>query len=224
MLIGMDRITLGKMQNPVRGFVHGTAAIAALVGLIVLLALNPGGLGLTLSLAVYAGSLVAMFTISTLYHTIPWTDTWKRRMQRLDHSAIFLVVAGTFTPFAQVALEGAWKVAMLTAVWAAAGVGIVMKLVEKHVRLSISVTIQSAMGWATVISMWQIASRLGVDTVVLIGVGGVIYTAGMIMFLTKRPRLAPHIFSSHELFHVMVVAASSVHFYAVVTQVLPAAA
>jgi hemolysin III len=219
----MDRITLGKMQNPVRGFVHGAAAIAALVGLIVLLALNPGGLGLTVSLAVYAGSLVVMFTVSSLYHSIPWSEPWKRRMQRLDHSAIFLVVAGTFTPFAQVALEGAWKTAMLISVWAAAGVGIIIKMVERRVRLSISVTIQSAMGWATLISMWQIAHRLGVDTVVLIAVGGVIYTAGMIMFLTKRPRLSPRIFSAHELFHVMVVAASSVHFYAVITRVLPAA-
>lgn len=219
----MDRLTLGRMQNPVRGFVHGAAALASIAGLVVLLALNPGGLGLTISLAVYAGSLVAMFTISSLYHSIPWTDTWKRRMQRLDHSAIFLVVAGTFTPFAQVALEGAWRTAMLAAVWAAAGVGIAIKLVERNVRLSISVTIQSAMGWATVISMWQIASRLGVDTVILIAAGGVIYTAGMVMFLVKRPRLSLRVFSTHELFHVMVVAASSVHFYAVLTRVLPAA-
>jgi hemolysin III len=223
MLLAMERITLGKMQNPVRGFLHGAAAIAALAGLIVLLALNPGGLGLTLSLAVYAGSLVVMFTISSLYHSIPWSTTWKRRMQRLDHAAIFLVVAGTFTPFAEVALEGAWKTAMLAAVWAAAGVGIVIKMLERHPRLAISVTIQSAMGWATVVSMWQIAARLGVDTVVLIGVGGVLYTVGMIMFLIKRPRLSPRIFSAHELFHVLVVAASSVHFYAVVTRVLPAA-
>jgi len=133
------------------------------------------------------------------------------------------VVAGTMTPFAQVALEGAWRAAMLAALWAAAGVGIVIKLVEKNVRLFISVTIQSAMGWATVISMWQIANRLGVDTVVLIGAGGVLYTTGMVMFLVRRPVLLPRVFSAHELFHVMVVAASSVHFYAVLTRVLPAA-
>lgn len=223
MLSAMDRITLGRMQNPVRGFVHGAAAIAAAAGLVALLAVNPGGFGLTLSLAVYAGSLVALFTISSLYHSIPWSETWKRRMRRLDHSAIFLVVAGTFTPFAAVALEGAWRTASLTAVWAAGIVGIVIKLVEKRIRLSISVTIQSVMGWAAVIPMWQIGRKLGIDTVVLIGVGGLLYTVGMVMFLVKRPRLAPRIFSAHELFHVMVVAASSVHFYAIATRVLPAA-
>jgi hemolysin III len=211
------------MQNPVRGFVHGTAAVAAAAGLIVLLAGNPGGIGLTLSLAVYAGSLVAMFTISSLYHSIPWSDRWKLRMRKLDHSAIFLVVAGTFTPFAVVALEGAWRTAWLWAVWSAAAIGILIKLVERQVRLSVSVTIQSLMGWAAVIPMWQIGRRLGIDTVALIAVGGLLYTVGMVMFLTKRPRLFPRVFASHELFQVRGVAASSVHFYAVLTRVSPAA-
>ena len=219
----MDRITLGRMQNPVRGFLHGTAAVAATTGLIALLVVNPGGFGLTLSLAVYAGSLIALFTISSLYHSIPWGEKWKRRMRRLDHSAIFLVVAGTFTPFAAVALEGAWRTASLAAVWSAGVVGIVIKLIERRVRLTVSVTIQSLMGWAALIPMWQIGRNLGIDTVVLIGVGGIIYTAGMVMFLVGRPRLAPRVFSSHELFHLMVVAASSVHFYAIFTKVLPAA-
>jgi hemolysin III len=219
----MDRLTLGRMQNPVRGFVHGAAAIASVVGLVVLLAANPGGVSLTVSLAVYAGSLIAMFATSSLYHSIPWSDRWKDRMRRLDHSAIFLVVAGTFTPIAVVALDGAWRAATLAAVWAAGIVGIVIKLVERRVRLGISVTIQNIMGWGAVISMWQIGRRLGIDTVVLIAAGGVLYTTGMVLFLTKRPRLFPRVFSAHELFHVMVVAASSVHFYTILTHVLPAA-
>jgi hemolysin III len=108
-------------------------------------------------------------------------------------------------------------------VWSAAAIGILIKLVERQVRLSASVTIQSLMGWAAVIPMWQIGRRLGIDTVALIAVGGLLYTVGMVMFLTKRPRLFPRVFASHELFHVMVVAASSVHFYAVLTRVIPAA-
>lgn len=220
----MDRICLGRMQNPVRGFLHGGAAIAAVVGLIVLLASNPGGFGLTFSLAVYAGSLVVMFAASSLYHSIPWGERWKERMRRIDHAAIFLVVAGTFTPIAVVALEGAWEVATLTAVWTGAVVGIVIKFVERRVHLGTSVTIQNLMGWAAAIPMWQIGRRLGIDTAVLIATGGLLYTVGMILFLTKRPRLFPRIFSAHEVFHVFVVAASSVHFYTILTRVLPAAA
>jgi hemolysin III len=220
----MQRITLGKMQNPVRGFLHGTAAIASLAGLVALLALNPGGLSTGLALAVYAGSLVALYTTSSLYHSVPWSDTWKRRMQKLDHANIFLVVAGTFTPFAVVALEGAWRSASLIAVWTAAVVGIVLKLVQKHEGLGVSVTIQQIMGWSAVIPMWQIGNRLGVSAVILIAIGGVLYTTGMVFMLTGWPKLFPRVFSSHELFHVMVVAASSVHFVAILTTVLPNAA
>jgi hemolysin III len=220
----MDRITLGRMQNPVRGFLHGAAAIASVIGLAVLLGANPGGVSVTVSLTVYAGSLITMFAISSLYHSIPWSERWKARMRRLDHSAIFLVVAGTFTPIAVVALDGAWRAATLSAVWIAGIVGIVIKLVERRVRLGISVTIQNIMGWGAVIPMLQIGHKLGVDTVVLIALGGVLYTTGMVLFLTKRPRLFPRVFSAHELFHVMVVAASSVHFYTILTHVLPAAA
>jgi hemolysin III len=220
----MDRLTIGRMQNPVRGFLHGTAALASIAGLVVLLASNPGGLGVTLSVAVYAGSLIAMFAASSLYHSIPWNERWKDRMRRIDHSAIFLVVAGTVTPVAVVALDGAWEFATLSAVWAGAVVGITIKFVERRVRLGLSVTIQNLMGWAAVIPMWQIGRRLGVDTVVLLGVGGALYTVGMVLLLTKRPRLFPRVFSAHEVFHLFVIAASSVHFYTILTKVVPAAA
>lgn len=220
----VQRVTLGRMQNPVRGFLHGTAAIVSLAGLVALLALNPGGLSTGVALAVYAGSLVVLYTTSSLYHSVPWSDTWKLRMRRLDHSNIFLVVAGTYTPFAAVALEGAWRSASLTAVWTAATVGIILKFAQKQVRLGLSVTIQSVMGWAAVIPMWQIGNRLGVSAVILIAVGGLLYTIGMVFMLTGRPQLFPGVFSSHELFHVMVVAASAVHFVAILLHVVPNAA
>ncbi len=220
----LERLTLGRIQNPVRGLLHGTAAIAATVGLVFLLAANPGGLSLGVSLAIYGASLVIMFTFSSLYHAVRWSAEWKARMRRLDHAAIFLVVAGTFTPFAMVALDGAWRAVSLTTVWVAAVVGIVLKLTEKRVRLGPSVTIQNVMGWAAAIPMGRIAARLGGDTVAFIAAGGALYTVGMICFLTKWPRLSPRVFSAHELFHVLVVAASSVHFYAVATRVLPAVA
>jgi hemolysin III len=134
------------------------------------------------------------------------------------------VVAGTYTPFAAVALEGAWRSASLTAVWTAATVGIILKFAQKQVRLGLSVTIQSVMGWAAVIPMWQIGNRLGVSAVILIAIGGLLYTVGMVFMLTGRPQLFPRVFSSHELFHVMVVAASAVHFVAILLHVVPNAA
>jgi hemolysin III len=219
-----EMVTLGRMRHPFRGFLNGAAALAAVVGLAVLLAVNPGEISLTVALAVYAGSLVVMFTVSCLYHSVPWSDPWKARMRRLDHSAIFLVVAGTFTPVAVVALEPAWRNASLIAVWTAAVVGIVLKFFERDIQLGRSVTIQSMMGWAAVIPMFQIADRLGGNVIVLLGISGFLYTVGMVFMLTGRPRLFPRVFSHHELFHVLVIAASAVNFAAIVNYVLPAAA
>lgn len=217
-------MTLGRMHHPFRGFLNGAAAIAAVVGLAVLLVANPGGASLTVALLVYAGSLVAMFTVSCLYHSVAWTPRWKARMRRFDHSAIFLVVAGTYTPVAVVALDPVWRNASLTAVWAAAIVGIVLKFFERDIRLGRSVTIQSMMGWAAVIPMFRIADRLGGDVIILLGIAGFLYTVGMVFMLTGRPRLFPRVFSHHELFHVLVIAASAVNFVAIVNYVLPAAA
>lgn len=216
-------LTLGRMRHPFRGFLNGAAALGAIVGLAALLVMNPGDASLTVALAVYAGSLVTMFTVSCLYHSVPWSDTWKLRMRRLDHSAIFLVVAGTYTPIAVVALDPVWRNASLAAVWIAALVGIVLKFVERNVRLGPSVTIQSMMGWAALIPMFHVAETLGGDILWLLGAAGVLYTVGMIFLLTGRPRLFPRVFSHHELFHVMVVAASAINFAAIVNFVLPAA-
>lgn len=215
--------TWGRMHHPVRGVLNGAAALAAVVALAVLLAVNPGGSSLGVALGIYAGSLVTMFTVSCLYHSVPWSDRWKARMRRLDHSAIFLVVAGTYTPIAVVALEPAWRNASLIAVWIAAVVGIVLKFVEREIRLGPSVTIQSVMGWAAVIPMFRIAERLGSGVIWLLAVAGALYTVGMVFLLTGRPRLFPRVFSHHELFHVMVVAASAINFAAIAVHVLPAA-
>ncbi len=219
----MNRLTLGRMQNPLRGIIHGTAAVLALAGLVVLGVKGEVSLGVRAALVLYGASLVALFTTSSLYHSVPWGERWKERLRRLDHSAIFLVVAGSFTPFAVVALHGTWRLVSLTLVWAAAIAGIVVKWSERRIRLGRSVTIQSAMGWAALIPMWQIGRALGFATVVWIGVGGLLYTVGMVFMLTRWPRLSPRVFSYHELFHVMVVAAAAVHFVVVVNRVIPAA-
>ncbi len=220
----MQRFTIGKMQHPLRGMIHGAAALVAVAGVVVLAVIGEVTPGVRTALVLYGASLVALFTTSSLYHSVPWNDRWKERLRRLDHSAIFLVVAGSFTPFAVVALEGAWRIASLAVVWLAAVTGIVVKWSERSVRLGPSVTIQSAMGWAALIPMWQIGRALGVDTVVWIAVGGFLYTIGMVFMLTKWPRLSPRVFSYHELFHVMVVAAALVHFLVILNRVVPAAA
>ncbi len=217
----MERITLGRMQNPVRGFLHGSAALASVIGAITLMVRNRGNGWVTLALVVYGASLVMMFTTSSLYHSIPWSDRWKGRMRRLDHTGIFLAVAGSYTPFAVVALDGAWQWGSLLVVWGMGITGIVIKLVERRVRLGLSVTLQSIMGWGAAIPMIELARRLGGETVAWIALGGVLYTAGMIFMLTNWPKLSPRIFSHHELFHVLVIGGALTHFLVVLQVLIP---
>lgn len=219
----MTRITLGRIQNPVRAMLHGTAAVASVVGLAVLLSANRGAASVSIALAVYAGSLATMYTVSALYHAVPWSERWKDRMRRVDHAVIFLLVAGTYTPIAVVVLDGAWQAVSLALVWSIALVGITLKFVLPRIAIGLSITLQMVMGWAAVVPMFEIGRRLGAGPILWIIAGGVLYTVGMVLFVTRRPRLFPRVFSYHEMFHVCVVAASLAHFVFVFRHVLPLA-
>jgi hemolysin III len=219
----MERLTLGRMQNPVRGLVHGGAAVAALVGTVYLVHRAWGNTAALLASLVFGVALAVMYTVSSLYHSIPWSPTWKQRLQRADHSMIYLVVAGTFTPIAVAGLNGAAVWWCLGLVWGIAIVGIVLKLTLPGVSTGLSVTLQLTMGWTVIFWIGQIWRTLGTVAIALIALGGLFYTVGVVLFLTKRPKLFPRAFSYHELFHVFVVLASTAHFLAVALYAVPAA-
>lgn len=209
----MERVRWGRMENPLRGVLHGSAAVVSLIGLVTLLTHSPPErLPAT---ALFGIALVAMFTISALYHSVPWSHTWKTRMQRLDHSVIFVVVASTFTPLAIAALEGPVLWIGLALVWGIAVVGIVLKFSLDQPRTGLSLGLQMAMGWSALLWLPWFWSQLGWGAVALIGLGGACYTVGAVFFALKRPRLLPHIFGYHELFHVLVIAGAAFHFWAV---------
>jgi hemolysin III len=219
----MERMTLGRMQNPVRGLLHGGAAFAALVGTGYLVHRTWGNTAALLASLVFGVALAVMYTVSSLYHSIPWSPAWKRRLQRVDHSMIYLVVAATFTPIAVAGLDGAAIWWCLGLVWGIAIVGIVLKLTLPSVSTGLSVTLQLTMGWTVIFWIGQIWETLGTFAIALIALGGLFYTVGVVLFLTKRPKLFPRAFSYHELFHVFVVLASTAHFLAVALYAVPAA-
>lgn len=216
----MERITWGPMQNPLRGVLHGSAALAAVGGLALLVTRAWGRITILSGVLIYGLALVTMYTTSALYHSVPWTLRWKARMQRIDHSLIFLVVAGTFTPFALTALDGNRRLVALILVWGIAATGIVLKFTLRDPKTWLSATLQMAMGWSALVWLPWILASLGWGAVALIMAGGLCYTVGTILFATKRPRLFPSIFSYHELFHILVIAGSSLHFWAIARYVL----
>lgn len=218
----MERFTLGKMQNPVRGFLHGGAAVASVAGLGLLLNRawdRPAALA---GASIFGAALLVMYTVSSLYHSIPWTPSWKARLRRLDHAMIYLVVAGTFTPIAIAALDGAALAVGMALIWALALTGISLKALLPEIKTGLSVTLQLIMGWGALVWMPQIFNELGLTAIVLIALGGISYTAGVIVFTTQRPKLFPRVFSHHEVFHLLVVAGSAFHFAAILIYAIPA--
>lgn len=215
-------MTLGKMQNPIRGFLHGGAAVATVVGLVLLMIRAWGSTAAVVGSLIFCGALLVMYTVSSLYHSVPWDEFWKKRLQRLDHSMIYLVVAGTFTPIAIAALDGASMAISLVLMWSIAFTGVLLKAFLTKVGTWLSVTLQLGMGWIAVIWMPTVVERLGAGALVLIVAGGLCYTIGVVIFVTKRPRLLPRTFSYHELFHTLVVTASVLHFLAIFLYAIPA--
>lgn len=218
----MERVTLGRMQNPVRGFLHGGAAVAAVAGIVILLRQAGSDVPAATGALIFGLALVAMFTVSSLYHSVPWSGEWKARLQRVDHSMIFLLVAGTFTPLLIATVSGAALAAWLVVLWSVAIAGILLKLLLPNVKTWLSLTLQLAMGWSALLLMPWVVKKLGMDALTLIALGGACYTAGAVIYSTKWPRLFPRSFSYHELFHVLVIGGSVFHFLAVLWYALPA--
>lgn len=191
-----------------------------MVGAVILFAIAPGGGWRRISIVVFGLSLVGLFAVSSLYHSIPWRETYKQRMQRLDHVMIYVLIAGTSTPLAVIVLDGWIQVATLVVQWGIAAIGVLEKTLRHRPSDSLSVALQTTQGWLALLVFWPLSRRLPWTALLLIGLGGLLYTVGMVLLVTNRPRLWPRAFSYHEVFHILVVAAASLHFAAISGYVL----
>ena len=170
---------------------------------------------------IFGGSMVALYTTSALYHSVPWQETWKQRMRRLDHSMIFVLVAGTYTPVAVNVLDGAWRTVTLSVVWGAAAIGIAQKIAFPKVPSWVSIAIQTTMGWFAIVPFLELVEALSGGGIALMIAGGLSYTIGLILLANERPQLFPRIFSHHEVFHILVVLGTLFHFLMILWYVVP---
>jgi hemolysin III len=205
-----------------RGRLHQVALVIAIPATIRLVAAAPSG-EVRVATAIYALSLVGLFAASSAYHGLNWSQAALGRMRSIDHSMIFLLIAGTYTAFGALALRGLWRLLVLAVVWTGALVGITIKLVKIDRLYPVASALYMALGWTGVIALPQVLSDLGALPVVLIVAGGLMYTVGAVVLLRRRPDPNPHVFGYHEVWHALVVAASTCH-YAAVTVMLRAAA
>lgn len=204
---------LGRMRNPVRGFLHGSAAVVSVIGVIALL-LRSGGLALTVTAAVYGLALVCMYVTSAMYHSIPWGPRWKARMQTLDHIFIYALVAGTFTPLLTAATDGPWLVLGLVGIWVLAALGLLREFTTGSLRKA-TIPLQFVAGSLVLVPTLMMLIGFDPTVSVLVVAGSAAYILGAWLFVNDRPRLVSGVFSHHEFFHVVVVAASVAHFFAV---------
>jgi hemolysin III len=203
-------------QIPIlRGVFHLWAFVAAVAAGIVLVVLSDGPLEIVSSW-VYAAALAAMFGASALYHRFPWRSTAKRLWaRRLDHSTIFVFIAGTYTLFALLRFEGMSRWLVLVLVWLGAVLGLVLELVWIDSPRWLSAVAYLLVGWVGVVAIPQMFSRAGVAVAVLLLVGGGLYSLGAVIYATRWPNPFPRVLGFHEVFHLLVVAAAATQFVAV---------
>jgi hemolysin III len=178
-----------------------------------------------LAATIYAISVAVLFGVSALYHRITWVSVPARRwMRRLDHSAIFVLIAGTYTPFALLVLDGPIATVILVVVWAGALGGILLKLVWIDAPKLLTAIVYVALGWVAVAAFPDLVDELGLTGTALVVAGGLLYTAGAVVYAFKRPDPVPTVFGYHEVFHALVIVAAALQYAVVAFYVLPDAA
>ena len=206
---------LKKLREPVNSLTHWGGAILALIGLVVLLIVGWSTPAKVVSLVVYGISLIFMFSASATYHMVQVKDKALEIFRKIDHSAIYALIAGTYTPFCINAFEGFWKWGMLSIIWSLAIVGIIVKVFYIRAPRWLNAGIYVIMGWFSVSAAGQMLAALPAWVLTWLIIGGVIYTLGAIVYITKIFNFKPGVFGFHEVWHIFVLLAAAAHFVAV---------
>src|SRR5262245_4322883 len=210
----MEPSGVGELKPRLRGVLHEWAFYAT-IPLGVVFGLAAGGARGQAAAAVFAGAVVVMFGASALYHRFTWSQPTRLWLRRLDHAGIFGLIAATYTPFGLLVLHGAWQKTVLAVVWSGAALAILMKLTWVAAPKWLSAIIGIALGWVGILTFPQILTRAGTATATLVLSGGVCYTAGALVYASRKPDLLPRVFGYHELFHALVIAAVALQYTAV---------
>jgi hemolysin III len=193
-----------------RGRLH-QFAFAASVPAGLALVLAAGTSPARLAAAVYALSLAGLYGTSAAFHLGRWSAAMRRRMDQADHAMIYVLIAGSYTPFALLALDRVWGLTVLGVVWAVAVGGIAVVVLRHRIRL-VGITLYLTLGWIGVLTLPWLAGRLGIAKLTLLLVGGILYTVGAVVLGRQRPDPNPLVFGYHEVWHAFTVAAGLCHY------------
>jgi hemolysin III len=209
--------TVAELKPRLRGWLHAyAAAISILSGAaLVAVAASLRGSSAGATTAIYCGTVTLLFGTSALYHRLNWSPRAHRVMKRLDHSMIFVFIAGTYTPIAALTLPRNAAIAVLVAVWTGAAIGVGLQTGWSSAPRWLSAPCYIALGWVAAFVMPDLLHNAGVAAFVLIITGGVVYTIGAVVYATKRPNPSPGVFGFHEVFHLCTLVAALCHYIAI---------
>jgi hemolysin III len=217
--------TRKRLREPVNGLTHLTGGLLASIGLIVLLvtAASEGRTDQLVAFGIFGFSLITLYSASALYHLLPLSPLGVARLRRVDHMSIFLLIAGTYTPFCLLALDGGWQVALLCLIWGLALCGILLKLLWMEAPRWLSVALYLGMGWVALVAAPALFRAVPAGGMVWVLGGALVYSAGALIYGLKRPNPIPGVLGFHELWHLFVMAGSACHFWAVLGYIAPLA-
>jgi hemolysin III len=212
-----------KIREPVNGFTHFFAAIGAVIGSGILIYIGRNSLIKTVALGVYGASLILLFATSAAYHWVKAGPKIIANLRKLDHAAIFLLIAGTYTPICAIMFTGFWRWGILAIIWSLAVIGMVVKMFMMNAPRWLTAGIYVVMGWLSLLSIREMLRMLPAGALIGLGIGGVIYTLGAAVYITKRLDYFPDQFGFHAVWHIFVILGALVHFISIAVYIAPAA-
>ena len=210
-----------RFREPVNGLTHSVGAIAAVLGTFGLLVLGRGSILREAALATYGLCLILLFACSATYHMAHTDARGLGILRRLDHSAIYLLIAGTYTPFCLLAFGGFWKWGLFAVIWSLALIGIIVKIFVMNAPRWVSAGTYVIMGWLCLGAVGEMLRVLPPGALAWLATGGVIYTLGAIIYITRILDFAPGRFGFHEVWHIFVTLGAVAHFISIAVFLIP---
>jgi hemolysin III len=210
------------MREPVSGLTHLIGAVLSAIGLVLMIyyAASKGTVWHIVSFSIFGGSLILLYTASTLYHMLCISDKGVRVLRKIDHMMIYILIAGTYTPICLIPLRGGWGYTLLITIWGIAVTGIIMKLLWFDAPRWLYTLFYLAMGWLVTIAFWPMLKTIPAAGIAWLVAGGLLYSIGAVIYGTKWPPLKSKIFGFHEIFHLFVLYGSFCHFWLMFRYVL----
>ncbi|MDD3474166.1 MAG: hemolysin III family protein [Syntrophaceae bacterium] len=210
-----------RLREPISGLTHFCGAVGAALGLALLLILGHDSVTKAISLTIYGLSLILMFSASSAYHLATASPKVISVLRKIDHSAIYVLIAGSYTPICINFFNGFWQWGLLAIVWSMAIVGVITKIFFINAPRWISAGIYLIMGWLSVVALPEMMTHMPRNALLGLLFGGIFFTLGAIVYVLKKPDIKPGFFGFHEIWHIFVILGCACHFAVIAIYVAP---